>query len=90
MAENHEFQVSVSEANCLKQLATCDESVARLLKFEEGGCSTKLTLLLNREEARLVREALTTQLAAVGFDENYEPNEQGKMLEDLIDKFFIR
>jgi hypothetical protein len=66
-----------------------DESVARLLKFEEGGGSTKLILRLSREDARQLRESLTTQLAAVGFDENYEPNEQGQMMEDLIDKFFI-
>jgi len=30
-----------------------------------------------------------TRLAQVGFDENYEPNREGRILEGLIDRFFI-
>jgi hypothetical protein len=89
VAENHEFKVSVTEADYLK-LASRDESFTGLLKFQDGGRSTKLIMQLSRAEAEQLRECLTTQLAAVGFDEDYEPNEQGQMLEDLIDRFFIR
>lgn len=33
------------------------------------------------------REALTEQLAKVGFDEAYEPSAEGRLLESLIDRF---
>jgi hypothetical protein len=37
--------------------------------------------------AEQFREAFTEQLAKVGFDEAYEPTEEGRLLEDLIDRF---
>jgi hypothetical protein len=37
--------------------------------------------------AEQFRAALTEHLAKVGFDEEYEPNEEGRVLEDLIDRF---
>jgi hypothetical protein len=90
MEDNYEFKVSVKEADYLKQLASREELLTGLLKFQDGGRSNKLIIRLSRAEAEQLRECLTTQLAAVGFDEDYEPNEQGQMLEDLIDRFFIR
>jgi hypothetical protein len=90
MEDNHEFNVSVKEADYLKQLASRDESLTGLLKFQEGGRSTKLIIRLSRAEARQLREHLMTRMDLVGFDENYEPNEQGQMLESLTDRFFIR
>jgi len=35
------------------------------------------------------REAFNDKLMEVGFDDEYEPNEEGRILEDLIDQFFI-
>ena len=42
------------------------------------------------DEAERVRELLTTELAKVGFDESYMPNERGRFLESLIDRFYMR
>ena len=36
-----------------------------------------------------IRNLCGTQLQLYGFDENYEPSPEGKILESLIDKFFI-
>lgn len=33
------------------------------------------------------RNIFTERLAKIGFDENYELTTEGRMLEDLIDKF---
>lgn len=35
------------------------------------------------------RERLTRVSAEVGFDENYSPNQLGRLLETLIDKFYV-
>lgn len=90
MAQNYEFRLSTKEVDYLRQLASRDESFARLLRFEEALPDRKVIIRLNRAEAGQLRECLGTDLAAVGFDKDYEPNEQGQMLEDLIDRFFIR
>jgi hypothetical protein len=40
------------------------------------------------ETAEEFRSAFTNQLATVGFDERNEPTAEGKLLEDLIDRFY--
>jgi hypothetical protein len=49
----------------------------------------KVTLQFTREAALEFSDVLTVRLAAVGFDENYEPTPEGHLLEDLIDRFFV-
>jgi hypothetical protein len=85
----HEFQVSVEELEYLKQL-TLPSGLAGLLESQEGTNSGTVIVRLGRAEAEQLREYLTTQLAAIGFDENYSPNVQGQKLENLIDRFYLR
>lgn len=73
----------------LKQLASRDSSLADLLRFPNVVPGRKGIIRLSGAEAERLRDCLATQLATVGFDENYSPNEQGQMLEDLIDRFYI-
>jgi len=65
MEETDEFRVSADELEYLKQLVSRDESLAGLLRFQEGAA------------------------AAIGFDKNHSPNEQGQMLKQLIDRFYV-
>ena len=44
---------------------------------------------LTRNELELLRSHLTTMLAQIGFDENYELTDKGKRIERLIDLLFI-
>jgi hypothetical protein len=44
---------------------------------------------LSRVEAETLRECMTERLAAEGFDNNYSLNERGKLLEALIDRFYL-
>ena len=46
-------------------------------------------LEIERDVTEHIRDALTERLAEVGFDQNSEPNEEGKFLEDFIDRLFI-
>src|SRR5512136_2952361 len=45
-------------------------------------------LHLTDEEADSLRDACGEQLQRIGFDKDYEPTDEGTILEDLIDKFF--
>jgi hypothetical protein len=45
------------------------------------------TLEISAATAEGFREAFTGQLAKVGFDEAYEPTAEGRLLENLIDRF---
>lgn len=90
MEEIYEFKLSRNEADYLKQLVSHDESLIRLMKFHDGERSAKLFIRLTRSQATQLREFLMSRMDLVGFDENYEPNEEGRMLEDLIDRFFSR
>ncbi|MFQ3649978.1 MAG: hypothetical protein SNJ75_06570 [Gemmataceae bacterium] len=89
MPEKHVFHLSVEEAEYLRCLAPQHETLARLLKLDQEAHGRPAIIRLSPAEAEELRDSLTTQLAAVGFDENYSPNEQGRMLEKLIDKLFI-
>lgn len=40
-----------------------------------------------QEEAGQIHEYCADLLPSIGFDSDWEPNELGQMLEDLIDKF---
>ncbi len=90
MEEKHEFQLSPKEFECLKQFVSRDESLAAMLSSQKDVHGRKVTIRLRCAEAEQLRGYLTTHLAAVGFDENYSPNEQGRMLEELIDRFYLR
>jgi hypothetical protein len=46
-------------------------------------------LELSRNLAEAFREAFTTELARVGFDENYDLTAEGRILENLIDIFHV-
>lgn len=44
---------------------------------------------LDTNDAETVREALTKELARVGFDPDYELTVEGRLIESLIDALFI-
>lgn len=45
---------------------------------------------VSRDVAEEFRSALTHRLATAGFDADYEPNVEGRMLEELIDRFHFQ
>jgi hypothetical protein len=90
MDEVHEFQLSAKELGFLRQLALRDKSLAGLLSSHAYTQGRRMVIRLNRAEVEQLRNDLTIKLAEGGFDENYFPNEQGAMLEQLIDTFFLR
>lgn len=49
--------------------------------------SGKTTFEVDADVAERFRSTFTERLAQVGFDRDYEPTDEGAMLEDLIDVF---
>ncbi|MGK7899211.1 MAG: hypothetical protein AB4372_37745 [Xenococcus sp. (in: cyanobacteria)] len=45
-------------------------------------------IIMSEDEANIARDLCGELLQIKGFDENYEPSQEGIMLENLIDKFF--
>ena len=87
--KSHEFRVSAKESEYLKQLASRDESLAGLLRFQEGAawsCDDPT----KSSRSQTTKGTLNGADGHSGFDENYSPNEEGQMLEELIDRFFLR
>lgn len=46
-------------------------------------------LNISEDQADEIRDLCGEQLQLVGFDEKYDPTPEGKLLEDLVDKFYI-
>lgn len=60
------------------------EAIRKGEQADRGG----ITLTLSRDLAEEFREAFTDQLAKVGFDQNYDATPEGRLLEELIDRFY--
>lgn len=57
-----------------------------LLPQKEG---TEYVLNFSEDQADKLRDLCGEQLQVAGFNENYELTREGKILESLIDKFFV-
>lgn len=84
-----EFRLSPEEFRYVRDLLSSEEVRELLPRFEELAPNGSVVVQLNRTEAERIRDYLTTQLAAVGFDEEYRPNQRGRMIEELIDRFYV-
>jgi hypothetical protein len=62
-----------------------NEAVRGAESSSDGGA----VLRLSRNSAEEFRETFTNELAKVGFDENYDLTAEGRILEDLIDFFYV-
>lgn len=83
-----EFELSSVELAFLKRLASRERSLDRFLSQQRTVPGGKHVITLGRAEAEELRGHLTELLAKVGFDSDYSPNEQGEVLEELIDRFY--
>jgi hypothetical protein len=88
--QSRRLRLSLPEFEYLKQILLSDESFAALADAERGRQGDHVIIQISQTQAEGLREYLTSQLAARGFNHDYSPNEQGQMLEDLIDRFYFR
>lgn len=81
---SHEFKVSAEELGFLRAIVADYPDTPGLLEALRG-----LRLRLTISQSEELRDCLTDRLARIGFDENHAPNADGRLLEDLIDRFFV-
>ena len=82
-------KLSKQETMYLKTAQFLPSSLAEVLRNALPADGRSGTLSLSRQHAEAFRDAFTERLASVGFDQHYEPTEEGRMLEQLIDSFFV-
>jgi hypothetical protein len=83
----NDIHLSTRELMYLKNVDFLPESLARIVEAVRHGGGDKHVLTIQRDTAERFRTAFTNRLATAGFDADYEPTSEGKMLEDLIDRF---
>jgi hypothetical protein len=63
-------------------------SLMRVIEAAQPVRGDSCSLTMPREVAEEFRSAFTDRLAASGFDASYNPNDEGTILEGLIDCFY--
>ena len=89
MDNRHTFRLSVDEAEYFSKLILRDESFADLLRRHPDIQVNGRDVTADRASTEFLRHHFTVKLARIGFDEEYRPNKDGVMLENLIDRFFL-
>ena len=80
-------RLSREELNYLTETAWLPEDLEDVVNGarvtnDEGG-----VLTVDRITAERFRDEFTSRLARYGFNQNYEPTNEGQLLENLIDRF---
>ena len=86
----HKIRLSATEYKILQQFSLSDKWLADLLVRHPAQNRGHSIVELSREECEQLRDHLTTRLAQIGFDRNYVPNEQGILLEAIVDRLYLQ
>lgn len=76
--------LSADEFSFFEEVVAKDKTFAATFALQQNG-----SVLVAPKDVEEIRDFLTLQLAATGFDQDYAPNKQGLLIENLIDKLFI-
>lgn len=85
---NLNTELSRNEYNYLCQATFLDDKYRRSL-FSSQQEGDKYSLKIPQDQADEIRDLWGEQLQIVGFNEKYELTPEGKILESLVDKFFV-
>lgn len=87
--QERQFQLSRQEVKYLRTSGFLPDSLLRVLEAAREDSDGASTVSIPRDLAEAFRAALTDRLASVGFRADYEPTSEGKMIEALIDRFYM-
>ena len=73
---------------CLAQEGFLPDKLRRSLSVNEHSASV-VTIECSDDAADEIRDLCGDRLQEVGFDESYNPNEEGQILESLVDKLLV-
>ncbi len=80
-------RLSSKELEYLKGARFLSDSLLQSLKTVADGDA--YSLYVSRTVAEDFRSAFMNRVAVAGFGPDYEPNSEGRMLEELIDRFYL-
>ena len=83
-------RLSSKELEYLRTARFLSPSLVQILNTVTAARDNGCLLSVSRDVAEEFRSAFTHRLAAAGFGTDYEPNSEGSMLEELIDRFHLR
>jgi hypothetical protein len=82
------IELNKNEYDYLHQAPFLDDNHRKFL-FSNTQHDDMYSLKISETQADEIRDLCGDQLQMVGFDEKYELTSEGKILESLVDKFFI-
>mgnify|MGYP001800736849 CR=1 FL=1 len=83
------IKLSQAEYSYLCKTSFLPERLRQLFFLTESEEENAYKLNISEDQADEIRDLCGEQLQLVGFDEKYGPTPEGKLLEDLVDKFYI-
>ncbi|MDR2880589.1 MAG: hypothetical protein LBV29_01635 [Azoarcus sp.] len=83
------IRLSGREAMYLMNAEFLPVDLMRIVNSAKGGEDNGIIISVTPEISDSFRESFTERLAEVGFDDAYEPTSEGKILEELIDIFYV-
>lgn len=90
-SEKHStVHLSGREAMYLRNAAFLPDELSRIVNAAKDTEDYGIIISLSGEMCERFREVFTEHLAKVGFDDVYEPTSEGKILETLIDRFYMK
>ncbi len=87
--EDKLIRLSCEEERYLKESEFLPKSLREIVRSAGAFRHDVYFLRIARDNAETFRSLFTDRLARVGFDSNYEVTDEGRLLEDLIDRFFV-
>lgn len=82
-------RLSGGELEYLKRANFLPPALARVIESAEPTRDENWEIAVSADLAEALRSAFTERLAATGFDADYEPTAEGRMLEGLIDRLYL-
>jgi hypothetical protein len=89
MNQTGTVRLTVQQVRYLSGLIATDSSFAELVRSNPNIQLGQDGIALDRTDAAMLSDYFNDRLAQVGFYESYEPNDEGAMLESLIDALFL-
>lgn len=83
------IRLSKRHVEYLRQASFLPKSLAQILEAVESEGAEVGVIRVSQEVAEEFRSVFTDQMAKVGFGADYEPTCEGRILEELIDRFFL-
>ena len=88
-ARTFDVRLSPREWTYLRNVLFLPEALNEILASGVPVDGNRYVIKIGSDVAEDFRSVFTDRLAKVGFDQAYEPTQEGQLLEGLIDTFFV-